>query len=93
MNRSTFYKALQRVDACTGLLSSLIELSQIVSALQHPCLRLDLLQYILGLDTRYSAQVLRKTVDFALKSLVEPEDDELEKSSRVLRVAGQLQSA
>lgn len=70
VNRTKFYNSLQRLANCEGLLYYLIELSMIVSSLHHPCLRLDLLQYILGLDTRFTASCLRETVDLAVRCAV-----------------------
>jgi len=70
-NRSQFYRSLERLESCKGLPQYLVELSLIMSTLKTPCLRLELLQYILGLDTRFSASVLRNTIDFSLKCILE----------------------
>eukprot|EP00669_Euglena_mutabilis_P004824 TRINITY_DN16186_c0_g1_i1.p1 TRINITY_DN16186_c0_g1~~TRINITY_DN16186_c0_g1_i1.p1 ORF type:complete len:337 (+),score=118.95 TRINITY_DN16186_c0_g1_i1:64-1074(+) len=70
MNRTKFYDALLKLEKSHGVLHCLVQLSVIVSGLHHPCLRLDLLQYILGLDTRYHAVCLRETIDLALRCAV-----------------------
>eukprot|EP00667_Euglena_gracilis_P005369 EG_transcript_5404 len=69
-NRTKFYDALRKLEDCDSFTHYLIELSVIVSGLHHPCLRLDLLQFILGLDNRYSATILRETIDLALRCAI-----------------------
>eukprot|EP00668_Euglena_longa_P016622 GGOE01020909.1.p1 GENE.GGOE01020909.1~~GGOE01020909.1.p1 ORF type:complete len:648 (-),score=214.84 GGOE01020909.1:446-2347(-) len=69
-NRTKFYNALRKLENCDTFTHYLIDLSVIVSGLHHPCLRLDLLQFILGLDNRYSATILRETIDLALRCAI-----------------------
>ena len=41
----------------------------IVDAMHSPCMRLELLQYILGLDNRYSVYMIKESIELAATCL------------------------
>jgi len=42
---------------------------EIVDAMHSPCMRLELLQYILGLDNRYSVSMIKESIKLAATCL------------------------
>ena len=47
----------------------LLAMGEILSKMHSPCLRLELLQYVLGLDNRYSVAHVRRSVELATSCL------------------------
>ena len=72
-NRSVFLAQLEELRECARARNGeyMRKLHGIVSKLNRPSLRLDLLQYVLGLDRRYQRDVLVKTCELALELLGE----------------------
>ena len=73
-NRSQFLLALNELRELSTRRSDgvhdityLSKLQELVSKLNKPSLRLELLQYVLGLDQRYTKPVLLETATLALK--------------------------
>lgn len=66
-NRKKFALQLRELVEVTsfGDLSFLTNIHQIVSKMHSPCLRLELLQYVLGLDNRYSVAHVARSVELA----------------------------
>eukprot|EP00978_Attheya_sp_CCMP212_P029989 scaffold108793_cov46-Attheya_sp.AAC.2 len=66
-NRKKFAKQLRESIAVTDFenVSFLKSIFGIVSKMHSPCLRLELLQYILGLDNRYSVAHVARSVELA----------------------------
>ena len=52
---------------------------EIVSNMHSPCLRLELLQYILGLDNRYSVAHVARSIELAATCLNISANDVFEK--------------
>ncbi len=76
-NRTKFAKQLREAAEVTDF-DSLRFLKSIHSALTQmhsPCLRLELLQYILGLDNRYSVAHVTRSVELAATCLNLSESD------------------
>lgn len=70
-NRKKFAKQLRDASAVTDFdsLQFLKAIHSISSAMNSPCLRLELLQYILGLDNRYSVAHVTRSVELAATCL------------------------
>jgi len=66
-NRKVFAMKLRSAASATSFqdVSFLKAIHEIVSRMHSPCLRLELLQYILGLDNRYSVAHLARSVELA----------------------------
>jgi len=66
-NRRAFAKHLREVISGVdfGNFSFLQAIHGILGTMNKPCLRLELLQYILGLDNRYSVAHVRRSVELA----------------------------
>lgn len=70
-NRKNFAKKLRQAIDQTDFESVhfLEEIYGIVSQMHSPCLRLELLQYVLGLDNRYSVAHVARSVELAAQCL------------------------
>lgn len=74
-NRKRFAQQLRQADsavvnnASAGPRLFLRKVYEIVKSMHSPCLRLELLQYILGLDNRYSVSHLRRSIELAATCL------------------------
>jgi len=70
-NRKKFAKQLRDAAAVTNFdsLKFLQAIHGVVSQMNSPCLRLELLQYILGLDNRYSVAHVTRSVELAATCL------------------------
>jgi len=70
-NRKGFAKKLRKAIEDTDFESVhfLDEIYGIVSQMHSPCLRLELLQYVLGLDNRYSVAHVARSVELAAQCL------------------------
>jgi hypothetical protein len=73
-NRKGFAKKLRKAIEDTDFESVhfLDEIYAIVSQMHSPCLRLELLQYVLGLDNRYSVAHVARSVELAAQCLSMP---------------------
>ena len=68
-NRRKFAQQLRRaVDEFTCV-HFLQEIYAIVKAMHSPCMRLELLQFILGLDNRYSVHLIEESIELAATCL------------------------
>uniref|UniRef100_A0A7S1BBR8 Uncharacterized protein n=1 Tax=Corethron hystrix TaxID=216773 RepID=A0A7S1BBR8_9STRA len=67
LNRKKFAMHLQEVISTVdfGGFSFITEINGMLAAMNTPCLRLELLQYILGLDNRYSVAHVKRSVELA----------------------------
>lgn len=76
-NRKKFAKQLRDAAAVTEFdsLQFLKAIHFILSQMHSPCLRLELLQYILGLDNRYSVAHVKRSVELAATCLNISETD------------------
>jgi hypothetical protein len=69
-NRKGFAKKLQQsLEAYTDL-SCVKGIYDIVQSMHSPCLRLEILQYILGLDNRFSVDHIQHAVELAITCMV-----------------------
>lgn len=70
-NRRNFAGNLRRAVAATSFTDGrfLLEISDMVNKMSRPCLRLELLQYVLGLDNRYSIAHVARSVELAATCL------------------------
>lgn len=70
-NRKTFSQDLAKTITATEFnsVAFLQKIHEIVTHLRSPCLRLELLQYILGLDNRYSVAHVARSVELAATCL------------------------
>uniref|UniRef100_A0A7S2LBK0 Uncharacterized protein n=1 Tax=Leptocylindrus danicus TaxID=163516 RepID=A0A7S2LBK0_9STRA len=70
-NRKMFAGQLRRTISTTDFnsVSFLQKIHEIVTHMHSPCLRLELLQYILGLDNRYSVAHVARSVELAATCL------------------------
>jgi hypothetical protein len=70
-NRRTFAQQLRDAAGNTdfGDVRFLLAIQQILSKMHSPCLRLELLQYVLGLDNRYSVAHVARSVELAASCL------------------------
>lgn len=66
-NRKNFAKHLREVAGQTDFsdVRFLTSLYDIVQKMHSPCLRLELLQYVLGLDNRYSIAHVKRCIELA----------------------------
>jgi hypothetical protein len=66
-NRQAFAKQLREAASATDFtnMQFLMGIDEILSRMHSPCLRLELLQYVLGLDNRYSVAHLARSVELA----------------------------
>jgi hypothetical protein len=66
-NRQSFAKQLREAASATDFtnMQFLMGIDEILSRMHSPCLRLELLQYVLGLDNRYSVAHLARSVELA----------------------------
>jgi hypothetical protein len=71
VNRKTFAKQLKTAVSSTDFQSVkfLRVIYEILSQMQNPCLRLELLQFVFGLDNRYSIAHLKRSVELAATCL------------------------
>ena len=68
-NRRRFAQQLRRaIDefTCIHFLQGMYE---IVKAMHSPCMRLELLQFMLGLDNRYSVHLIQESIELAATCL------------------------
>lgn len=70
-NRKRFAEQLKNACAATDFdsLQFLQTIHSVLSQMNSPCLRLELLQYILGLDNRYSVAHVKRSVELAATCL------------------------
>ena len=70
-NRRKFATSLRQAVSHTDFqsLDFLQAIHKIVEKMQNPCLRLELLQYILGLDNRYSVAHVARSIELAATCL------------------------
>uniref|UniRef100_A0A7S1S4D9 Uncharacterized protein n=1 Tax=Alexandrium catenella TaxID=2925 RepID=A0A7S1S4D9_ALECA len=69
-NRKQFYQSLlelQQYEESHDVLHGMTKLYALVSSLHHPCMRLELLQQILGLDDRYNLEAVAGVASLALE--------------------------
>jgi hypothetical protein len=66
-NRQAFAQQLGAATSATDFTNMrfLMAIDEIVSRMHSPCLRLELLQYVLGLDNRYSVAHVARSVELA----------------------------
>jgi hypothetical protein len=66
-NRKAFAQQLRRAVSATDLkdLRFLRTIFEIVNSMHSPCLRLELLQYVLGLDNRTSVAQIQRSIELA----------------------------
>lgn len=77
VNRRKFATQLREAVSQTDFesLTFLESIYLMVEKMQNPCLRLELLQYILGLDNRYSVAHVARSVELAATCLGLVSDD------------------
>lgn len=70
-NRKSFAEQLREAVGNTDFndVRFLLAIDQILSKMHSPCLRLELLQYVLGLDNRYSVAHVLRSVELAASCL------------------------
>lgn len=70
-NRKRFAEQLKDASAVTDFdsIRFLQAIHKLLSQMNSPCLRLELLQYILGLDNRYSVAHVKRSVELAATCL------------------------
>jgi len=70
-NRKTFAQRLRDATEATDFSDArfLLALHEIISTMHSPCLRLELLQYVLELDNRYSVAHVGRSVELAATCL------------------------
>mmetsp|Transcript_1891 Transcript_1891/g.4999 ORF Transcript_1891/g.4999 Transcript_1891/m.4999 type:complete len:637 (+) Transcript_1891:2027-3937(+) len=70
-NRKTFAQQLHQAVENTNFsdIRFLLAIDEIVNRMHSPCLRLELLQYVLGLDNRYSVEHVKRAVELAATCL------------------------
>lgn len=70
-NRKTFAQRLRDAAEATDFTDArfLLAIHEIVCTMHAPCLRLELLQYVLGLDNRYSVAHVGRSVELAATCL------------------------
>eukprot|EP00928_Gymnodinium_smaydae_P060695 TRINITY_DN4442_c0_g5_i2.p1 TRINITY_DN4442_c0_g5~~TRINITY_DN4442_c0_g5_i2.p1 ORF type:complete len:562 (+),score=51.46 TRINITY_DN4442_c0_g5_i2:62-1687(+) len=64
-NRQVFHDELVQLQHCHDLLELLGKIGELVGHLHHPCLRLQMLQHILGLDAGFDLQQVAEVVKLA----------------------------
>lgn len=64
-NREKFAQKLRNAVQNYADVRFLRAIHEILNSMNHPSLRLELLQYILGLDNRYSIAHVKQSVDLA----------------------------
>lgn len=76
-NRKKFAQQLRDAAAVTDFdsLQFLKAIHAVLAQMHSPCLRLELLQYILGLDNRYSVAHVTRSVELAATCLNLSESD------------------
>jgi len=77
-NRKKFAKQLRDAAAVTDFDSLMVlkSIHSVAAQMRSPCLRLELLQYILGLDNRYSVAHVTRSVELAATCLNLSENDD-----------------
>lgn len=70
-NRKSFAQRLRAAAEATDFTDArfLLAIHEIVRSMHSPCLRLELLQYVLGLDNRYSVAHVARSVELAATCL------------------------
>jgi hypothetical protein len=69
-NRTAFLHSLQHeLSQAQNAVQYFMRLCSLLAPLQNPCLRLELLQYIMGLHSRFAVQTLKRTAEFAFQCL------------------------
>lgn len=70
-NRRLFAQSLREAVKATDFTDArfLRAISTLISGMNKPCLRLELLQYVLGLDNRYSIAHVARSVELAATCL------------------------
>jgi hypothetical protein len=76
-NRKAFAGQMRQVLTVVKFTSveTLQGIDQILSKMHSPCLRLELLQYVLGLDSRYSVEHCKRSVELAATCLSMAHDE------------------
>ena len=65
--RHKFAVSLQRAAREVGVKESLLKLDVIVNKMNKPCLRLEILQYILSLESKYSLKMVQNALGMAIR--------------------------
>lgn len=70
-NRKAFAQQLREVVSATDFtdVRFLVAINEMLSRMHSPCLRLELLQYVLGLDNRYSVAHVERSIELAATCL------------------------
>lgn len=70
-NRKAFAQQLREAASVTNFqdVRFLHAINELLSRMHAPCLRLELLQYVLGLDNRYSVAHVARSVELAATCL------------------------
>lgn len=70
-NRKSFARQLHQAVEQTDFnnMRFLLAIDEMISRMHSPCLRLELLQYVLGLDNRYSIEHVKRAVELAATCL------------------------
>jgi len=74
-NRRQFHDELlelERLEESRDLLHGMQHLRSLISHLHHPCLRLEILQHILGLDSRFDLSAVQAVANLALSIIAAP---------------------
>eukprot|EP00928_Gymnodinium_smaydae_P057078 TRINITY_DN40352_c0_g1_i1.p1 TRINITY_DN40352_c0_g1~~TRINITY_DN40352_c0_g1_i1.p1 ORF type:complete len:566 (-),score=43.53 TRINITY_DN40352_c0_g1_i1:317-2014(-) len=66
-NRKVFHDELAELQGCHDVLQMMAKLCTLVEHLRHPCLRLEMLQHILGLDKTFDLEQLMEVVQLAFE--------------------------
>jgi hypothetical protein len=76
-NRKAFAGQMRQVLTVVKFtcVETLQGINQILSKMHSPCLRLELLQYVLGLDSRYSVEHCKRSVELAATCLSMAHDE------------------
>ena len=71
INRRNFAQNLRKAIEATDFTDArfLSAISTMIAGMNKPCLRLELLQYVLGLDNRYSTAHVARSVELAAACL------------------------
>lgn len=82
-NRTNFARQLREATKQTDFsdIRFLRAIYEVVQRMHSPCLRLELLQYVLGLDNRYSIAHVMRSIELAATCLSIPGATEEEASS------------
>ena len=71
-NRRKFAQQLRKAAPCGDAFTTIGFLQRVYDIVEHmhsPCMRLELLQYKLGLDNRYSIHLIKESIELAATCL------------------------